>query len=254
MVNVRKLAGYSALGIVGGLILGGILRDVRLTYFGNRNSLVDVLEVAPGQDEGRFSVGNTGWGVETFDYSGWGQAPEVVEDLGIAAYVGESNLEGGVEAVSSEPEEEVTRLILRRDLYTTRSTTGVLYLDSNNNGVVDAGNGIEKGIDERLCYTLEPVESNNERDFSCIPQGNYKLTPRTSPRRWQHFLVNGVENRDHILVHAGNHPGNTSGCILVGTSRGSDVVNNSRVALKSLRNRFENVENLELKITSAAQY
>ena len=49
-------------------------------------------------------------------------------------------------------------LLLIRDTFTKESTIGELFLNG-----------------ERICDTLENPWQDNERNFSCIPEGNYKV-------------------------------------------------------------------------------
>lgn len=95
------------------------------------------------------------------------------------------------------------------------------------------------------CHTLEPAWRKNVaaqpwQTASCVPNGFYALTPRTSEKYGRHLLVEGVQTRELILVHAGNWPKDTRGCILPGLTRG-DIsgdkrpdVGQSRVALDRL--------------------
>ena len=104
------------------------------------------------------------------------------------------------------------KLKLIRDLDSGNSTIGRLYCE-----------------DEFLCYTLENTWKDNIRRQSCVPLGNYKLSLRNSPTfspRYGHHLVElvNVPNRDYILIHKGNYPKDTLGCILVGSTKGKDAV------------------------------
>jgi hypothetical protein len=89
-----------------------------------------------------------------------------------------------------------------------------------------------------FCQTLELPYLDNQRSISCIPKGEYKVRLRTakesSSRDYLHLLVQDVKGRSYILVHIGNFPKDTKGCILVGQSRQQDRVNNSRLAMDLL--------------------
>ena len=128
-------------------------------------------------------------------------------------------------------------LLLIRDTFTKESTIGELFLNG-----------------ERICDTLENPWQDNERNFSCIPEGNYKVRlrlPRESAtREYIHLLVQDVPNRDWILFHRGNTAKDTSGCILVGLGSQQDVVNNSRLAMDLLMKEIINLggENINLII------
>lgn len=90
------------------------------------------------------------------------------------------------------------------------------------------------------CKTLELPDLNNLRQKSCIPKGEYTITPRNSPKYGLHFLVNNVPGRDTILIHYGNFNTDILGCILVGAAHadingdGFPDVTSSKDTLKKL--------------------
>ena len=128
-------------------------------------------------------------------------------------------------------------LLLIRDTFSKNSTIGELFLNG-----------------ERMSDTLENPWVNNKKNVSCIPRGEYKVRlrlPRESATRdYLHLLVEGVENRSHILIHIGNFPKDTSGCILVGLGSQQDAVNNSVLAMDLLIKEIVNLggENIKLII------
>jgi hypothetical protein len=112
------------------------------------------------------------------------------------------------------------RLTLKRHTSGPNSTLGRLYIDG-----------------DFACYTLENPWLNNERRVSCIPAGEYELGLRkeggwharalTKFERGFHkgmLEVLDVPNRSYILIHWGNYPSNTQGCILVGETQQADMV------------------------------
>jgi hypothetical protein len=66
--------------------------------------------------------------------------------------------------------------------------------------------------------TLELPDKGNQRMVSRIPEGEYIVKKRYSPKYGDHFHVQNVEGRDHILIHHGNYASDIHGCILVGRS------------------------------------
>lgn len=128
-------------------------------------------------------------------------------------------------------------LLIIRDTFTDKSTIGKLFVNG-----------------ESFCDTLENPYINNERNISCIPEGEYKVRlrlPRESATRdYLHLLVQDVPNRDWILFHRGNTAKDTSGCILVGNGREQDAVNNSRLAMDLVIKEILNLggENINLII------
>ena len=130
----------------------------------------------------------------------------------------------------------VNTLIIR-DTFTKESTIGKLFING-----------------ESFCDTLENPYINNERNISCIPEGQYKVRLRlareSATRDYLHLLVQDVPNRSYILFHLGNIAKDTSGCILVGNGREQDIVNNSRLAMDLVMKEILNLggENINLII------
>lgn len=91
---------------------------------------------------------------------------------------------------------------------------------------------------------------------SCIPEGVYTLEARSSKKFGNHLLVNGVPQRNLILVHPANYAQKElQGCIapvseLIGMGRGS----NSRMAMQKVlplcHQAFERKEEVLLIIKS----
>ena len=128
-------------------------------------------------------------------------------------------------------------LLLIRDMFTENSTIGELFVNG-----------------ERFCDTLENPWLDNQRNISCIPEGEYKVRlrlPRESATRdYIHLLVQDVPNRDYILFHIGNTAKDTRGCILVGQGSEQDVVYNSQLAMDLVIKEILNLggENINLII------
>ena len=128
-------------------------------------------------------------------------------------------------------------LLLIRDTFTEESTIGELFING-----------------ERICDTLERPYFNNQRNISCIPEGIYpvrlRLARESASRDYLHLLVQDVPDRDFILVHRGNFPSQTQGCVLVGLGTQQDVVNNSVLAMDLLIKEIINLggENINLII------
>lgn len=102
------------------------------------------------------------------------------------------------------------------------------------------------------CFTAEPPWKNNRRNVSCIPDGEYTVRIRKSPKYGIIFHVTAVDGRSYILIHSGNFAGDTElklrshtmGCILLGKSRGwlkrQRVVLNSRLTVSKFMNLMSN--------------
>ena len=112
-------------------------------------------------------------------------------------------------------------LLLVRDTFSDKSTLGELFVNG-----------------ERICDTLENPYLDNKKNISCIPEGEYEVRlryPRESGTRdYLHLLIQEVPDRTFILVHIGNSPSETQGCVLVGLGTTQDYVNNSRLAMDLL--------------------
>ena len=93
-------------------------------------------------------------------------------------------------------------------------------------------------------FTLERPWRQNKVNVSCVPCGEYVLSPHgwelhskvKFKRVWR---LNEVEGRTSILIHAGNYHHDSFGCILVGNDvtirRCEATVLDSRNAIEELR-------------------
>jgi hypothetical protein len=105
-----------------------------------------------------------------------------------------------------------------------------------------------------VCYTIELPWLVNQRRISCIPEGEYILQNRFSPKLKWHFQLMDVPGRDLILIHPANDAKlELLGCIapvLVHTGIGKGSA--SRKALEKLKaltkKAFEQNEEVILKI------
>jgi Family of unknown function (DUF5675) len=83
---------------------------------------------------------------------------------------------------------------------------------------------------------LEPASVNPAHaGHPDIPAGSYRVILAPSPRFSMvvpHVL--DVPGRDYILIHPGNFPKDTEGCILVGEQPLKDAIGSSRLAFQEL--------------------
>ena len=79
----------------------------------------------------------------------------------------------------------------------------VLFLTRNYfpNGT----NGQLKCEGQFICHTIELPWKNNETRVSCIPEGEYYIRKRYSPKFKWHLEVMDVQNRSLILFHPANN-------------------------------------------------
>lgn len=125
-------------------------------------------------------------------------------------------------------------LLLIRDTFTDKSTLGKLYFDGEFYG-----------------HTLELPWKDNEKRISCIPKGVYEVKKRhteESKYKYEHLHILDVENRELILLHIGNYPKNSKGCILLGNTRALNFVGESRKAFYKLMYDLGSFDKIELII------
>ena len=112
-------------------------------------------------------------------------------------------------------------ILILREKFTDKSIIGRLFLNG-----------------ESFCDTLELPYINNQKSISSIPIGVYKarlrLPRESATRNYLHILIEDVPNRSYILIHRGNKPEDSRGCILVGMKNEQDFVSNSRLAMDLL--------------------
>ncbi len=94
-----------------------------------------------------------------------------------------------------------------------------------------------------LYYTCENRWLGNKSNISCIPVGTYILDPLVSSASGKYkncYWVRSVPGRAGILIHSGNYPSHTRGCILPGkrlwlnTSLDKYMVTSSKLAMREL--------------------
>ena len=72
-----------------------------------------------------------------------------------------------------------------------------------------------------LCQTCELPWKDNKTDISCVPPGEYLSNKILSAKRgYELFEMEGVANREHIQIHAGNSVYDILGCVLLGRAFG----------------------------------
>lgn len=89
--------------------------------------------------------------------------------------------------------------------------------------------GILKNGSKFLAYTLELEWRDNQKRKSCIPKGTYEIAYRDFGGYYNRYNerfdnhkkgvleLQNVKDRSAILIHIGNRPKDTLGCILVGS-------------------------------------
>jgi len=125
-------------------------------------------------------------------------------------------------------------LLLIRDDFSDKSTLGKLYFDGEFYG-----------------HTLELTWNHNKKGISCIPKGVYEVKKRSvksSKYKYEHLHILNVPDRKMILMHIGNYPKNSNGCILLGNTRSLNFVGDSRKAFYKLMYDLGSFDEIELII------
>lgn len=95
-----------------------------------------------------------------------------------------------------------------------------------------------------FCNTMEPpigtaTETITSGSRKAIAAGSYKVKMQWSPKFGKMLpCLQDVPGRSGILIHAGNHPYDTQGCILVGVNIRVGMILNSRDCLALLVNQI----------------
>jgi len=106
-----------------------------------------------------------------------------------------------------------------RKIFSSTSTIGNLYFDNRF-----------------MCYTLEDtVRKTKVPGETAIPSGSYEvvLLPSKKYGRMMPYLLD-VKDFQGIMIHPGNTPLHTRGCILVGETIMKDFVGHSQNAFDKL--------------------
>lgn len=127
--------------------------------------------------------------------------------------------------------------IAKRDTY----TIGHLYVDGVR--FCDTLEDADRGLDQKM--SLAVLKARKRKGITAIPTGRYRVTlgvksPKYSKRPQYDFcegyvprLIN-VPAYDGILIHIGNYPQDTEGCILVGRNTKVGAVLQSTETFKKL--------------------
>lgn len=104
-------------------------------------------------------------------------------------------------------------------------------------------------LEAPFLLTLELPWLENKKQISCVPEGDYPLTEIVSPKYGQVWLLENVPHRSEILIHVGNYPKDTHGCILAGLAAGlGNSIGQSMAGMQLLRRALKGKEGLTLRI------
>jgi hypothetical protein len=90
------------------------------------------------------------------------------------------------------------------------------------------------------CKTLELSWKDNKQKISCIPRGEYLVNIRFSAKHGEHFIIEDVEGRDYILIHAANYHSQLRGCIAVGKTY-ADINKDGELDVTSSRDTMDSL-------------
>ena len=111
-------------------------------------------------------------------------------------------------------------LCVKREIFTDKSTVSKCYFDG-----------------KYQCYALEDTIRRGPKvpGETAIPGGTYKVAIAFSGRYEKPMpYILDVPNFSHIMIHCGNTPEHTRGCILVGETTMDNFVGNSKAAFDKL--------------------
>ncbi len=137
------------------------------------------------------------------------------------------------------------KLKLQRINFTDKYTEGKLYI----NDVYFCDTLEDRTRDLNMDGDLNDPDEGKIYGETSIPYGTYKVLLVYSPsfRRVLPLLLN-VKHFSGIMIHAGNFPKNTRGCILVGEAVNNGILSNSRVVLNKLMSVLKNYKQAEFEI------
>lgn len=148
------------------------------------------------------------------------------------------------------------KLKLDRRFKGTAYTIGSLYI--NDEYFCDTIEDIDRGIMQST--SLDEIKKIKVQHQTAIPRGKYDITlkvqsPKYSKRSQYNFckgylprLLN-VPGFEGILIHIGNKPEDSSGCILVGENKVKGQVINSTTTFKKLYEKLKGASDNNEKIT-----
>ena len=147
------------------------------------------------------------------------------------------------------------RILVTRPYKGSKYTIGKLYLD----GVLlmDTLEDVDRGLNSEM--TLDEIKKVKVYGETAIPTGTYKVdmntvSPKFKDRAWAKpwggklpRLLN-VPGFEGVLIHVGNKPADTLGCILVGENKVKGQVVNSTASFNKLMQALQGDDDVEITI------
>ncbi len=113
----------------------------------------------------------------------------------------------------------------------------------------------EEGKPAFSCVSLERGWRDNQRNISCVPEGEYKVVLEWSPKFKQNLWeLKGVPNRSECKFHAANYWYQLNGCIALGqkikdiNGDGYNDVTSSRLTMKQFHSTLSGLKEVTLEI------
>ena len=137
------------------------------------------------------------------------------------------------------------KLTLKRIAKKANYTIGKLYIDGTY--FCDTLEDTDRGLDQSM--DLETIHEKKIKGSTAIPTGTYRVTlnvvsPKYSKRSQYNFCKGkvprllDVPGYEGILIHIGNYPKDTEGCILVGKNTKVGAVLDSTNTFRELYSRL----------------
>ena len=149
------------------------------------------------------------------------------------------------------PNDSETENMYTISMERTDATINSFRIEETENSTISAFHIPET---EQSGFFLEPKgpSTTQANQNQRIPEGTYNLENYTSTKFPNVFRVynDDVSQERKILIHVGNYPKNTSGCLLPGVTKGTDYVGSSTSKLNNIRSFFngKDMSNARLNI------
>jgi hypothetical protein len=134
------------------------------------------------------------------------------------------------------------KLELIRNTRSSESTIGDLLIDGQFFCYV------LEDFDRGLTSSMSLAEITQKKVYAktAIPKGTYKVVITFSPRFKQYMpLLLNVKGFQGIRIHSGNTAAHTEGCLIVGMTKSTNFVGQSKIAYSRLMAKLKKVEKTE---------
>ena len=134
------------------------------------------------------------------------------------------------------------KLELIRNTRSSESTIGDLLIDGQF--FCYALEDFDRGLNSSM--NLAEITQKKVYAKTAIPKGTYKVVITFSPRFKQYMpLLLNVKGFQGIRIHSGNTAAHTEGCLIVGMTKSTNFVGQSKIAYSRLMAKLKKVEKTE---------